>query len=169
MTSVAEHTAFAGTRATPLSTGDSAEKTRQSSALRRSRTISPERDTAVGIDGIRRAGKIHPTERDFLDKMTGKRTARNPEFPRLLDATRRRRELLRALATQRKEQRRSQTAVAAAMETSQSFVACLENTAADAKISTVDRYAESIGYVVQYHLIPAARADSAPSVVMHAP
>jgi predicted transcriptional regulator len=90
----------------------------------------------------------------------------------LVDAARRRRELLRALAAQREEQRRSQTAVAAAMETSQSFVARLETTAAettaaDAKISTVDRYAESLGYVVQYHLIPTAQADSTPSVVVH--
>jgi hypothetical protein len=108
-------------------------------------------------------------ERDFLDKMIGKRTARNPEFPRSLDAARRRRDLLRALAVQREEQRRSQTAVAAAMETSQSFVARLETTAADAKISTVDRYAESLGYVLQYHLIPRAQADSVPSVVVHAP
>ena len=42
----------------------------------------------------------------------------------------------------------TQTQVAAAMETSQSFVARLESTAGDAKISTVDRYAESLGYVV---------------------
>ncbi len=54
------------------------------------------------------------------------------------------------------------------METSQSFVARLETTAADAKISTVDRYAESLGYTLQYHLIPTAQADSAPSVVVHA-
>ncbi|MGH2902248.1 MAG: helix-turn-helix domain-containing protein [Solirubrobacteraceae bacterium] len=107
-------------------------------------------------------------ERDFLDKMINKRAARNPEFPRLLDAARRRRELLRALAGQREEQKRSQTVIAAAMETSQSFVARLESTAADAKISTVDRYAESLGFVVQYHLIPAAEADSAPPVVVHA-
>jgi seryl-tRNA synthetase len=75
------------------------------------------------------------SERDFLDKLIDKRAARNPEFPRLLDAARRRRELLRALAGQREEQKRSQTAIAAAMETSQSFVARLESTAADAKIS----------------------------------
>jgi hypothetical protein len=31
-------------------------------------------------------------------------------------------------------------------------------------MSTVDRYAESLGFVVQYHLIPAAEADSAPLV-----
>jgi predicted transcriptional regulator len=108
------------------------------------------------------------SERDFLEEMIDKRAVRNPEFPRLLDAARRRRELLRALAGQREEQKRSQTAIAAAMETSQSFVARLETTAADAKVSTVDRYAESLGFVVQYHLIPAAEADSAPSVVVHA-
>ena len=75
-------------------------------------------------------------ERDFLDKMIDKRAARNPEFPRLLDAARRRRALLRALAGQREEQKRSQTVIAAAMQTSQSFVARLESTAADAKISS---------------------------------
>jgi hypothetical protein len=51
-------------------------------------------------------------ERDFLDKTIGKRTARDPEFPRLLDAARRRRELLRALAGRREAQGRSQTSVA---------------------------------------------------------
>jgi seryl-tRNA synthetase len=117
---------------------------------------------------LRRQARLVP-ERDFLDKMIGKRTAHSAEFPRLLDAARRRRELLRALAAQREKQRRTQTAVAAAMETSQSFVARLETIAADAKISTVDRYAESLGYVLQYHLIPAAQADSAPPVVVHAP
>jgi predicted transcriptional regulator len=106
-------------------------------------------------------------ERDFLDKMIAKRTARNPEFPQLLDAARRRRELLRTLAGEREQQQRTQTGIAAAMETSQSFVARLESTAADAKISTVDRYAETLGYVVQYHLIPAADGADQPAVVVH--
>ena len=105
-------------------------------------------------------------ERDFLEEMIDRRTARSPEFPRLLDAAQRRRELLRALAGQREGQKRSQTAIAAAMETSQSFVARLESTAADAKISTIDRYADSLGFVVQYHLIPIAEADGAPPVVV---
>ena len=48
-------------------------------------------------------------ERDFLDKMIAKRTARNPEFPQLLDAARRRRELLRALAREREQHQRTQT------------------------------------------------------------
>jgi predicted transcriptional regulator len=107
-------------------------------------------------------------ERDFLDKMVDRRTKRNPEFPRLMGTARRRRELLRALTGQREEQKRSQTAVAAAMETSQSFVARLETTAADTKISTVDRYAETLGFVVQYHLIPVAQAVGSPAVVIHA-
>lgn len=106
-------------------------------------------------------------ERDFLDKMIAKRTARNSEFPRLLDAARRRRDLLRTLAERREQQNKTQTAVAAAMDTSQSFVARLENTAGDAKISTVDRYADSLGYVVQYHLIPADDGADEPTVVVH--
>ncbi len=106
-------------------------------------------------------------ERDFLDEMIARRTARNPEFPHLLDAARRRRELLRALADRREEQKQTQTAVAAAMETSQSFVARLESTAVDAKVSTVDRYADSLGYVVQYHLIPADEGAEEPAVIVH--
>jgi seryl-tRNA synthetase len=106
-------------------------------------------------------------EHDFLDQMIAKRTARNPEFPRLLDAAQRRRELLRALANNREQQHRTQTQVAAAMETSQSFVARLESSAADAKISTVEHYAGSLGYVVQYHLIPQNESSDAPAVVVH--
>ena len=108
-------------------------------------------------------------ERDFLDKVIAKRTARNPAFPQLLDVARRRRELLRTLAERREQQRRTQTSVAAAMDTSQSFVARLESTAPDAKISTVERYADTLGYVVQYHLIPADEGVGAPAVVVHSP
>jgi predicted transcriptional regulator len=106
-------------------------------------------------------------ERDFLDRMIAKRSAHNPEFPKLLDAAKRRRELLRALAERREHENLTQTQVAAAMETSQSFVARLESTAGDAKVSTVDRYAESLGYVVQYHLIPADDGSDQPAVVVH--
>jgi len=106
-------------------------------------------------------------ERDFLDRMIAKRTERNPDFPKLLDAATRRRELLHALAERREAENLTQTQVAAAMETSQSFVARLESTAGDAKISTVDRYAESLGYVVQYHLVPAASSGDTPAVIVH--
>jgi len=57
-------------------------------------------------------------ERDFLDRMVTKRTARNPAFPQMLDAARRRRELLRTLEERREQHNQTQTAVAAAMATS---------------------------------------------------
>lgn len=106
------------------------------------------------------------TEADFLDEVIARRTAGNPQFPRLLAAARRRRELLRALAECRERQRKTQTAVGAAMQTSQSFVARLESTADDTKLSTIDRYADALGYVVQYHLIPATAGVNAPAVVV---
>ena len=105
-------------------------------------------------------------ERGFLDKMIAKRTARNPAFPQMLDAARRRQELLRTLAERRGEQNQTQTAVAAAMATSQSFVARLERTAAD-EVSTVERYAWSLGCVVQYHLVPLDQSADEPTVVIH--
>jgi predicted transcriptional regulator len=85
----------------------------------------------------------------------------------MLNAGRRRRELLRTLAERREEQNQTQTAVAAAMATSQSFVARLESTAADAKVSTVERYAGTLGYVVQYHLVPLDQSADEPTVVVH--
>jgi predicted transcriptional regulator len=53
------------------------------------------------------------------------------------------------------------------MGTSRSFVARLESTAADVKISTVERYADILGCVVHLHLISVADGDAAPSVVVH--
>jgi hypothetical protein len=53
------------------------------------------------------------------------------------------------------------------MATSQSFVACLESTAADARVSTVERYAGSLGCVVQYHLAPLNQSADEPTVVVH--
>lgn len=99
--------------------------------------------------------------------MIAKRTKRNPEFP---GAPGRRAAAPRAAPCARRAARgaeRSQTAVAAAMATSQSAVARLESTASDAKMSTVDRYAASLGYVIQYHLVPAESGAETPPVVVH--
>lgn len=106
------------------------------------------------------------TEKDFLDEVVAERTTQSPEFPDLVEAAVRRRELWSALATKRREHERSQTAVAAAMRSSQSSVARLESSATDARMSTIDRYAHVLGYRVQYHLVPEAQA-SEPSVVIH--
>ena len=108
------------------------------------------------------------SEPDFLDEMVGERTKRNPAFPQLVQAAQRRRELLRNLAAQRQAARRSQTEIAAAMQTSQSTIARLETAADDAKVSTVERYAATVGLAVQYHLIPLKQANGLPAVVVHA-
>lgn len=56
---------------------------------------------------------------DFLDEMIAKRAKRNPEFPMLVEAARRRRESLSVLADQRDKQEGART-VAEAMETPRS-------------------------------------------------
>lgn len=106
-------------------------------------------------------------EMDFLDEVIAESTARNPEFPRLMEQARRNRELLAALASQRKRSKASQTVVAAAMGTSQSAVSALEKSAADAKVSTIEKYAQALGFGVQFHLLPLEQAAAEPAVVVH--
>lgn len=108
-----------------------------------------------------------PADRDFLDEIIEERTARNPDFPNLVDAAARRRSLLRQLAEMREGQEQSQTAVAAEMQSSQSSVARLERAAYDARLSTVDRFAEALGYRVQWHLLPVEESETAPPVIVH--
>lgn len=94
---------------------------------------------------------------DFLTEIVAERTARNPEFPGLVEAALRRRELLRELATQREKLGLSQTAVAAMMGTSQSAVARLEAGDADAKLSTVERFAAALGQKVEWRIARSGR------------
>jgi len=107
------------------------------------------------------------TERDFLDELVDERTVGNADFPAMVEAAERRRELLGTLAERRREDERSQTAVAAAMSSSQSSIARLETSATDARMSTLDRYAHVLGYRVQYHLIPEGGPNADPAVVVH--
>ncbi len=105
---------------------------------------------------------------DFLDEVIAERTAGNPDFPALVDAAARRRVLLKALAEVREDQERSQTDVAAGMHSSQSSVARLEGSASDARLSTIDRFAEVLGYRIQWHLVPL-ESEAGPPVVVHQP
>jgi ribosome-binding protein aMBF1 (putative translation factor) len=98
---------------------------------------------------------IRPEDRDFLDELIDERTARNPEFPALVAAAERQRELIRELAATRRARGLSQTQVAAAMHTFQSALARLESSATDARLSTVERYATALGFQVEYELVPA--------------
>ncbi|MFL5955240.1 MAG: helix-turn-helix domain-containing protein [Gaiellaceae bacterium] len=90
--------------------------------------------------------------KDFLDEIVAERTKRNPEFPELVDAALRRRELLRELAARREKLGLSQTAVAARMGTSQSAVARLEAGELDAKLSTVERFAAALGQKIEWRV-----------------
>jgi len=110
----------------------------------------------------------HAAELDALDEMVAEFTVSNPEFPVLLAQATRRRKLLRKLAEHRQARHLSQTSVAAAMKTSQPALARLETTAADTKLSTVERYAAALGYAVEYHLVPAEKSAKREGVVIEA-
>lgn len=100
-------------------------------------------------------------ESDFLDQIVGERGTKNPAFQSLVDAARDRRRMLRRLTEDRIGLGLSQTAVAAEMGTSQSAVARIESGKADVKLSTLERYAATLGRKVEWHLAPATSARSA--------
>jgi transcriptional regulator with XRE-family HTH domain len=72
----------------------------------------------------------------------------------MVEAALERRRLLRELAADRVELGLSQTAVAAEMGTSQSAVARIESGNADVKMSTVERYAATLGRRVKWRIAP---------------
>ncbi|HEV3033425.1 MAG TPA: helix-turn-helix transcriptional regulator [Solirubrobacteraceae bacterium] len=115
---------------------------------------------------VARNARHSKDEPDALDEMIVEFTDANPDFPQLLLAAERRRALLRTLAEQRRRRDLSQTRVAAAMRTSQPTLARLETTAADAKLSTVERFAGALGYAIEYHLVPAAKSERRQGIVV---
>ena len=90
--------------------------------------------------------------RDFLDEIVDERRPRSSEFPGLVEAALRRRQLLRELAARREQLGLSQATVAARMGTSQSAVARLEAGEIDAKLSTVERFAAALGQRVEWQI-----------------
>jgi len=94
-------------------------------------------------------------KKDFLDEIVAERSRKNPEFPELVDAALRRRQLLRELAARREKLGLSQTVIAARMGTSQSAVARLEAGELDAKFSTVERFAAALGQRIEWRVAKA--------------
>jgi DNA-binding XRE family transcriptional regulator len=88
-------------------------------------------------------------ERDDLDLAIEEWTQRNPDFPRILSAAERTRALVRALAAARERAGLTQAEVARRMGTTQPAVARLERGEADPRLSTVERYAEVVGWRVE--------------------
>jgi ribosome-binding protein aMBF1 (putative translation factor) len=104
-----------------------------------------------------RAGGADP---DFLDELIAEGESKHRGFTLLVDAALERRRLLRELAEGRVELGLSQTAVAAEMGTSQSAVARIESGDADLKMSTLERYAATLGRKVEWRIEPAtSRVD----------
>jgi transcriptional regulator with XRE-family HTH domain len=93
---------------------------------------------------------------DFLDELISEGETETPGFGLMVEAALERRRLLRELAADRVELGLSQTAVAAEMGTSQSAVARIESGNADVKMSTVERYAATLGRRVQWRIASAS-------------
>ncbi len=80
-------------------------------------------------------------------------------FPGLQDLAGRRRVLIEELVRVRRESGLSQTEIAARMGTSQSAVARLESGELDARLSTVERYAEALGRTVDWQVRPSEESS----------
>ena len=94
-------------------------------------------------------------EQDFLDEMISESTERNPQFPQLMEEARQRRELLQMLAALRIAAHITQGKVAQYVRTSQPAVARMEAGAVDPRLSSLQRYAASIGKRIEWHLVDA--------------
>jgi transcriptional regulator with XRE-family HTH domain len=91
-------------------------------------------------------------EPDLLDELISEGEADTPGFSLMVEAALERRRLLRQLAEDRIELGLSQTVVAAEMGTSQSAIARIESGNADVKMSTVERYAATLGRKVEWRI-----------------
>jgi transcriptional regulator with XRE-family HTH domain len=92
-------------------------------------------------------------EEDDLDRYIAERARVNPDFPALVEAAMRERQLLRALAAKRAERGLSQREVAARMGTSQAAVARLERGEGDPTVSTLARFALALGQQLEWRLV----------------
>jgi predicted transcriptional regulator len=98
--------------------------------------------------------------KDDLDALIGELAVDDPGLPDRVAAALERRELLRQLATLRRDRGMTQVEVAERMHTSQGQITRLE-AGADTRFSTIERYAAAIGAKVTWHLELTPDAESA--------
>ncbi len=82
---------------------------------------------------------------DELEELIAEMTAQDPNFPHMLEEAIERRTLMHTLVQERRRQRITQKNLAARMATKQSTLARLEQDQHDPRISTLQRYASSLG------------------------
>jgi DNA-binding XRE family transcriptional regulator len=109
--------------------------------------------TESGGRPIRDFLKEKAMSQDFLDEMIEESTERNPEFPALMEEARQRRALVEKLAALRTGSRISQTTIARRIKTSQPAIARLEAGTVDPRLSTLQRYAASVGKRLEWILL----------------
>ena len=94
-------------------------------------------------------------EQDFVEEMIEELTKKDPEFPVLMEEARQRRALLHDLAATRARTRISQKTIAQRIKTSQPAIARLETGGVDPRLSTLQRYAASVGKRIEWKLVDA--------------
>ncbi len=94
-------------------------------------------------------------EQDFVDEMIEESIKRDPEFRVLMEEAQQRRTLLHNLATLRAHARISKKTIAKRIKTSQSAIARLEAGSDDPHLSTIQRYAASIGKRIEWRFVDA--------------
>jgi DNA-binding XRE family transcriptional regulator len=92
---------------------------------------------------------------DELDELIAEFTAKDPNFPRLVEEAMERQTLVQTLIQERKRQRITQKKLAARMQTKQSTLARMEQGQRDPRLSTLQRYASSLGKRIEWRLVDA--------------
>jgi ribosome-binding protein aMBF1 (putative translation factor) len=92
---------------------------------------------------------------DELEDLIAEMTEKDPDFPRKLEEAMTRQTLMHILIQERKRQRITQKILAVRMETKQSTLARMEQGKRDPRISTLQRYAASLGKRLTWQLVDA--------------
>ncbi|MFW5877355.1 MAG: helix-turn-helix domain-containing protein [Myxococcota bacterium] len=94
---------------------------------------------------------------DDLERYVAEREQREPGFAQLVIDAEKRQAFARELAEKRRASGKSQTQVAALMQTSASIVSRLE-AGSDVRVSTLEKYVAAMGMQLDFRAVPRPRA-----------